>query len=74
MNIGSAIGVISYVYDSTGKNLISPDSLAHVITYNGSNLILTDTITDGTNTWIQTYTYTGSNLTGKSAWVLQPAS
>lgn len=73
MNIGATISVINYVMDNSG-NALSPDSLPHVYTYNGSNAILTDTVTDGTNTWVQTYTYTGSNLTGKSVWALQPAS
>jgi hypothetical protein len=71
MNIAATMAVINYVMDSMGENALSPDSLPHVRTYNGSNQILTDTVTDGTNTWVQTYTYTGSNLTGLSAWVLQ---
>jgi hypothetical protein len=73
MNISSVMSVINYVADNAG-NALSPDSLPHVITYTTGNLIQTDTVTDGTNTWVQTYTYTGSNLTAKSAWVLQPAS
>ncbi len=47
------------------------DALPHAYTYNTSGNVLTDTCTNGTNTWVKTYTYTGSNLTSESAWVKQ---
>jgi hypothetical protein len=59
------------VTDTTGRYWFDPDSLAHTYTYNGSSLILTDTVNDGVNTYVKTYGYTGSNLTSESGWVKQ---
>jgi YD repeat-containing protein len=67
----STDATIELVFDSTGSQLISPSSLAHTYGYDGSNNLITDTITDGVSTWVKTYTYTGSNLTSESAWVKQ---
>lgn len=65
------VGSLSTVTDSLGHEL-TPDSLSHTYAYNGSNQIVTDTATDGNgNTWVQTFTYTGSLLTGQSQWVKQ---
>jgi len=33
--------------------------------------VTTDTATDGTATWVKTYSYTGANLTGETKWVKQ---
>lgn len=55
--------------DNTGQPF-SPDACAH--TYGYSNgLLTTDTATDGTATWVKTYTYTAGNLTGETKWVRQ---
>lgn len=55
--------------DSTGNPLpVQFNSLAQAMTYNGTKL-QTLAKTDGTNTWTQTYGYTGDNLTSISAWV-----
>lgn len=62
---------VELIFDSSGKTLISPDSLPHAYTYNASNQLIADTMTDGTNTWIKTFVYSGSNLTAESAWVKQ---
>jgi hypothetical protein len=59
------------VMDTSGRFWFDPDSMAHDYTYNGSNQIVTDTVNDGVNTYIKTYTYTGSNLTHESGWVKQ---
>jgi hypothetical protein len=60
------------VIDSTGQFPLDPDSLKHVYTYAGPNGALdTDTCTDGVHTWIKTFTYTGTSMTGESAWVKQ---
>lgn len=47
--------------------------LPGTFTYDGSNNLLTDSRTDGYNTWVKTYTYTGNNKQTESAWVLQAA-
>lgn len=47
------------------------DSLAQTMSYNGSNQLLTITVSYKSNTYIQTYTYTSSNLTGVSIFVKQ---
>lgn len=59
------------VMDTSGRFWFDPDSLAHTYTYNGSNQIATDTVNDGVNTYVKTYSYTGSNLTSETGWVKQ---
>lgn len=56
--------------DSTGA-AVNPDSWAHTFAYNGTGLLLTDTATDGTSTWVKTYSYTSGMLTGETKWVKQ---
>lgn len=63
--------VVGSVPDSTGNYPLNPDALAHTYTYNGSGLLASDSCTNGTYTWVKTYSYTGMNLTGESAWVKQ---
>ena len=46
-------------------------SLPAVLAYNSDGTLKTITITDGTNTWVQTLTWTSGNLTATSAWVRQ---
>lgn len=62
------------VLDSTNTYVIHPDSLPQVLTYNGPGSAL-DTITVGPdaagNSFKQTLSYTGTNVTGISAWVKQ---
>lgn len=59
------------VLDSTGQPF-NPDSCTHVYARNSFGRPLTDTATDGTSTWIKTYSYDASNnLTGKTGWVKQ---
>jgi hypothetical protein len=56
-------------FDSDGDPLpVEFNSLARVNGYTGSDLT-TITVTDGVNTWVKTFTYTGPDLTGESAWV-----
>lgn len=57
------------VVDSTGA-AFDPDACAHAYGY-ASGLLVTDTATDGTSTWVKTYSYTSGNLTGESKWVQQ---
>lgn len=46
------------------------DACAHTYAYT-NGLLTTDTATDGTNTWVKTYSYTLGNLTGETKWVRQ---
>ena len=57
------------VLDSTGQSF-SPDACAHTYGYS-AGLLVTDTATDGTSTWVKTYSYTSGNLTGETKWVRQ---
>lgn len=51
--------------------ILQLDELAQVLAYDGSNNLTSITVTTGGATYIQTLTYTGSNLTGISVWVKQ---
>lgn len=44
---------------------------AHSFTYDGSGNLATDTVTDGTNTWVRSYTWMGGAQTSDSGWVKQ---
>lgn len=57
------------IVDSAGT-AIDPDSMSHVFGYTGVNLT-TDTATDGTSTWVKTFTYTNGLPTAESKWVKQ---
>lgn len=63
---------VPVTHDSTGMFPINLDALPQTMTYNGPGGTL-DTITVGPdqdgNYYRQTLTYTGSNVTGVSAWV-----
>lgn len=48
-----------------------PTYKAHTFTYDGSGNLQTDTVTDGANTWVRTYTWTGSDMSSDSGWVRQ---
>lgn len=62
---------VTAVYDSTGNEVLYPESWPHIYAHNADGKINYDSITDGTNTWRQTYSYTSGKLTGVSAWVKQ---
>ncbi len=65
----TAIPTTESVMDSTNQPF-SPDSCAHTYGYS-AGLLVTDTATDGTSTWIKAYSYTSGNLTGETKWVKQ---
>ena len=65
----AALPTAESVMDSTGKPF-SPGSCAHVYGYS-AGLLVTDTATDGTTSWVKTYSYTSGNLTGETKWVKQ---
>lgn len=67
---GLPAGIGSSTVDSTGTPF-NADACAHVYGYNGSGQLTTDTATDGTSTWVKTFSYTSGNLTGETKWVLQ---
>lgn len=60
-------------FDTVGDVLpLEFDSLPLALAYSNSNLLETTTVTDGIDTWIQTYSYDGAdNLTGITGWVKQ---
>lgn len=49
-------------------NYINPEAWPQVLSYSGG-VLQTISFTDGSYTWTQAYTYTGSDLTGISLWV-----
>lgn len=57
------------VHDSSGQ-AFDPDACAHTYAY-ANGLLVTDTATDGTTTWVKTYSYTAGALTGETKWVRQ---
>lgn len=44
---------------------------AHTFTYDGSGNLSTDTVTDGTDTWVKSFIWTSGALTMDSGWVKQ---
>lgn len=64
-----AVRTADTVLDSTGQPF-SPDACVHTYGYS-AGLLVTDTATDGTSTWVKTYSYTSGNLTGETKWVKQ---
>lgn len=61
--------VMMVTFDTLGGSV--PTYGAQTFTYDASNNLETATITDGTNTWVRTYTYTDGNQTSDSGWVKQ---
>lgn len=59
------------VVDSSG-NSTNPDNYPHSFTYNTDGSLATDSFTDGSSTWTQTFSYnTSGQMSGVSAWVKQ---
>lgn len=56
--------------DSAGTP-INPDAWSHTYAYDATGQLTTDTATDGTATWVKTYSYTNSRLTAETRWVKQ---
>ena len=65
----TALTTAESVMDSTGQPFC-PDACAHTYGYS-AGLLVTDTATDGTTSWVKTYSYTSGNLTGETKWVKQ---
>lgn len=66
------LGASGGVTDSTGA-VIYPDSMPTIgATYDANDNLLTMTKTDGTHTWVKTWTWDASNrFTSDTAWVRQ---
>jgi len=69
LNTAGAVPVYAATVDSAGA-AFSPDDCAHAYAYS-AGLLLTDTATNGTSTWVKTYGYTSGSLTSESKWVKQ---
>lgn len=48
-----------------------PVNKAHAYTYDTSGNLATDTVTDGTSTWVRTYLWNSGAQTSDSGWVKQ---
>lgn len=48
-----------------------PTWKAHTFTYDTSGNLSTDTVSDGTDTWVRTYQWGNGVQTGDSGWVKQ---
>jgi YD repeat-containing protein len=56
---------------SNNPQSIDVSQYPHAYTYDGSGNLKTDTMTIGSLTFVKTYTYTGTQLTGETGWVQQ---
>lgn len=56
-------------WDTQGNPV--PVYAAHAYTYDGSGNLQTDTVTDGTNTWVRTYMWSNGAQESDSGWVKQ---
>lgn len=68
---GVVIPAAPYVSERDTSGNPVPTHLAHAFTYDNSGNLATDTVTDGTSTWVRTYTYTPSGPETDSGWVKQ---
>lgn len=60
------------VFSTLSNQWIDVDLLPHVYVYNTDGTVSTDTITDGANTWVKSYSYSASGaLQNATAWVRQ---
>lgn len=61
------------LFDTTGAWQFNPDCCSMTATYNGDNTVATVTLSDPVSgkSFLQTYTYSGGNLTGATGWVKQ---
>ena len=68
----NAAGVLTVTTVDLDTNAgIVPTWKAHTYSYDTSGNLLTDTVSDGTNTWIRTSAYSGGVQTTDSGWVKQ---
>lgn len=67
--LSGSSGASNSATDTNGAPV--PTYKPHSYTYDGSGNLATDTVTDGTSTWVRTYTYTNGAQTTDSGWVKQ---
>lgn len=70
LNNSPSLTPADLVFDSTGT-LIAPESMTQTITSNASGQVTSISATDGTGTWLRTFTYPSSLVIVKSPWVKQ---
>lgn len=68
-NKAGVLTVITVDLDTNAE--IVPTWEGHSYAYDDSGNLSSDTVSDGTNTWIRTYTYTPSGPATDSGWVKQ---
>lgn len=68
-NAAGVLTVTQVELDTNGG--IVPTEKGHSYSYDDSGNLSTDSVTNGTNTWIRTYTYTPSGPASDSGWVKQ---
>jgi YD repeat-containing protein len=59
-------------YRDTDGNPV-PVWKSHTYTYDASGNLKTDTVSDGDNAWVKTFSWDGGAQTGDSGWVKQHA-
>jgi len=68
--VGSAgVGGAGTDLDTQGN--IVPTYKAHTYTYDTSGNQITDSVTDGSSTWVRSYVYANGQMTTDSGWVKQ---
>lgn len=68
-NAAGVLTVAQTELDTEGG--IVPAYKAHSYTYDASGNLLTDSVTDGTDTWVRTYSTAPTGVTADSGWVKQ---
>lgn len=67
--VGMANNSVAQDRDVNGDPV--PTYKPHTFTYDNSGNVVTDTVTDGGNTWVRTYTYQNGQQVSDSGWVKQ---
>lgn len=68
---GASMSAVTTATEMDTQGNPVPVYKAHAFTYDGSGNLATDTVTDGTSTWVRTYTYTNGAQATDSGWVKQ---
>lgn len=55
--------------DTAGNTV--PVWYGHTFSYDSSGNLVSDTVSDGTNSWTRSYTYSSGNMASDSGWVKQ---
>lgn len=68
-SIEEQLAMVGVEKDTDGNPV--PTWKGHTFTYDGSGNLATDTVTDGTATWVRTYLWEGAAQSSDSGWVKQ---